>query len=53
MSSERTSKSKQPISDTEEKIKSLLKNLSAEIEREILIKECRQATSNPPLDIAA
>tara|TARA_Y100001968_G_C19449136_1_gene767318 strand:- start:2295 stop:2456 length:162 start_codon:yes stop_codon:yes gene_type:complete len=41
------------ISETEEEIKSLLESLSAEIERKVSIKECRQASSKPSMDVAA
>tara|TARA_Y100001968_G_scaffold324496_1_gene363950 strand:- start:25228 stop:25389 length:162 start_codon:yes stop_codon:yes gene_type:complete len=53
MSSDLTSGQKVPPTDTETQIKSLIESLSAEIEREISIKECRQAASNASLDIAA
>tara|TARA_Y100001968_G_scaffold328280_1_gene375126 strand:- start:209 stop:370 length:162 start_codon:yes stop_codon:yes gene_type:complete len=53
MSSKHNSTKSNPLSQTEEEIKTLLKSLSAEIQREVSIKECRQATSNPSLDIAA
>ncbi len=53
MSSEQTSSKKVPSTDTENQIKSLLESLSAELEREISVKECRQAASNASVDIAA
>ena len=39
------------VSDTESQINALLQSLSAELEREISIKECRQATSTTSLQI--
>ncbi len=36
------------LSETELQIKLLLESISAELEREISIKECRQATSTTP-----
>tara|TARA_Y100001968_G_C19085060_1_gene584877 strand:- start:190 stop:363 length:174 start_codon:yes stop_codon:yes gene_type:complete len=53
MSSKQNSLRTTSVSDTEEEIKVLLKSLTAEIEREVSIKECRQATSRPSIDVAA
>tara|TARA_Y100001968_G_C19099660_1_gene591860 strand:+ start:250 stop:417 length:168 start_codon:yes stop_codon:yes gene_type:complete len=51
MSLEQSSLRSDSLSETEVQIKSLLKSLSAEIEREISIKECRQATSTSSLPL--